>query len=428
MNINPKTGKIWINNYLQMYGTLFSNQKHPYIQLQRYYEIIGRLEGKAKSANAMILHSHIAQITCNRGPGIHANIFMHIDSEKGTISNSTEMKEWMLKDGWMNCSGGHLLEIASNEVWWVVYKAMMDVGLITGKAGVLRAMVPINGRFLPIPYAYVAFLSRLKKDSDLKTQIQKALSDVPSKIKTNLENLPKEDLINELIKLKTQGISSSKKSELFKLLFDEITTKFPHTWGDNPVKNRENFLENIAENFPGNNSGKKSEKNPENFSEKNLENNSENIFQEITVENILEKIPEKIAEDISKQKGEQVKELPIDEIHNFKSNKKSRTRLPSPPKEIVPTIEETLFFADDVTGKDAEKIVKKIPENKVEENFQDFSDFDFDNEDEDIIPLDTDTDIFGLPIEEDLSLDSIPEIPEAVESITEKEIDDFWSA
>ena len=58
MNINTKTGKVWVNNYMQMYGTLFSNQKHPYIQLYRYYDTIGRLEGRTKTAYAMILHSH----------------------------------------------------------------------------------------------------------------------------------------------------------------------------------------------------------------------------------------------------------------------------------------------------------------------------------------------------------------------------------
>ena len=418
IGINPQTGNIWINNYLLMYGTLFSNQQHPYIQLHRYYDIVGRLEGKTKAAYAMILHSHIAQTICNRKPGIKSSIFMYIDNGKGSINNSTEMKEWMLQSDWMNCNGAHLLEIASAEVWWIVYKALLDVGLLATRAGTLRAMVPINGRMLPIPYAYVAFLSRLKKDVNLKSQIQKALSDAPDKIKANLENLPKEDLINELIRIKTIGLNTSKKGELFKLLFNEVSTKYPHGWNNSPEnipeKNRENFLEKISEKIPGKILENFSEKNPENFSEKNS--------QEITVENILEKIPEKMSKEISKKKPKPTKTLLPEDIHNFESNKKTRNRISAPKKELNPTIEESLFFADGVTGKDVEKIVKKIPENNLEENFQDFSIFDFDEED--IASIDTETDIFGMPIEE-YDLDNIPEIPELAKPIQDNE-EDFW--
>ena len=419
IGINPQTGNIWINNYLLMYGTLFSNQKHPYIQLPRYYDIVGRLEGKTKSAYAMILHSHIAQTICNRKPGIKSSIFMYIDNGKGSINNSTEMKEWMLQSDWMNCNGAHLLEIASAEVWWIVYKALLDVGLLATRAGTLRAMVPINGRMLPIPYAYVAFLSRLKKDVNLKSQIQKALSDTPNKIKANLENLPKEDLINELIRIKTRGLNTSKKGELFKMLFDEVSTKYPHGWNNSseniPEKNRENFFQKISEKIP--------EKIMENFSEKNPENFSENNSQEITVENIIEKIPEKISKEISKKNLRPTKTLLPEDIHNFESNKKTRNRISAPKKESNPTIEESLFFADDVTGKDAKKIVEKIPENNLEENFQDFSIFDFD--DEDIASLDTDTDIFGIPTEE-YDLENIPDIPELAKPNTDDE-EDFWA-
>lgn len=423
MNINPKTGKPWINNYLQMYGTLFSNQTHKYIQLDRYYDLVGQVEGKTKAAYAMILHSHIAQVTCNRSPGVHFNIFMYIDSEKGTISNSTEMKEWLERTGWMNCNGKHLLAIASHEVWWVVYKCMLDVGLIKAQAGALRAMIPIQGRFLPIPYATVAFLSRIKKDGELGSEIQQALLSIPSKVKANLENLPKEDLIDELVKLKTQHVNPNRNSEIFKMIVEEVQDKYPHTWGNNPVKNVQKKSE------------KNSKKNVKNFSEKNPENFFENIL-EINPEKIIE---EKIQKDSEKKSTIKSKELQPEEMHNFESNKKTRKKRPkqnpksnsivSPEKESEPTEIQTLvFYADDVSAKQAdaitetvEKITEKIPEENdvtVFENVLEVPD------EEDIQDLpEQEYDIFGLP-KFDSDPGDVPQIPENI--IPEAVKDEFW--
>lgn len=438
MNINPKTGKIWVNNYLNMYGTIFSNQNHKYIQLDRYYDIIGKLEGRTKAAYAMILHSHMAQVTCNRSPGVHANIFMYIDTKSGVINNSTEMKEWMCKSGWLNCNGEHLLDIASQEIWWVVYKSMMDVGLIKTQAGTLRVMIPIEGRFLPIPYAHVAFLSRVKRDSELSKAVVQALADTPDKIRTNLENLPKEDLIDELIKVKTENLIPSRNSEVYKMLMEEIQAKHPHQWGKNPEKNRENFLEKISENF----SEIIPEKNPEKKSEINSENNpTENTLDfpgEKTVEEIVELIPEKISQDKSKKEKSKTiqKVLPVDQIHNFESNKKLRgprnisPDLKSEPQEI--DLASQAFFADELTANDMEKllaaeesqekIVEKIPENKLEENF--------DLDDIPDLPQDS-FDIFGLPIEQDYDTQDVIEMPESIsESIPigleAEDMDEFW--
>lgn len=439
MNINPKTGKPWVNNYLQMYGTLFSNQKHKYIQLHKYYDLIGKIEGRTKAAYAMLLHSHIAQVTCNRSPGVHANIFMHIDTQKGHISNSKEMKEWMLKTGWMDCNGGHLLQIASQEVWWLVYKAMLDVGLISQRSGVLRAMVPIEGRFLPVPYAYVAFLSRIKRDSEMDNQIQKALSDVPKKVRANLENLPKEDLIDELVKLKTQDLSTSKNSEVFKMLREEISAKYPHQWGKNPEKKRENFAEKISEKISENFSENNLEKNPENNSEKNMENFSENIPGTNSAEKIVEKIPEKISEDISKKDVKpNVKELPIEDLHNFESNKSKRNRKASPkiqsePQKIPDSVtdEDKLFFADEVTAHDVEKFRKNKSEKNVDdvsENFADLDDFDITGDTDSIPDLPQENfDIFGLPINNDDAPENVPELPESIEKEISDSMDEFWS-
>lgn len=307
--LNPNTGKPWINNYLQMYGTVFANQNHKYIQLNKYYDLIGRLEGKSKAAYAMILHNHIAQISCNRTNAVHFNIFMYIDTKSGSINNSKEMREWIEKTGWMNCNGKHLFKIASNEVWWIVYKAMIDVGLLEQRSGILKALIPIEGRFLPIPYAYVAFLSRLKKDSELKGQIQKALMSAPDKMKKNLEELSKEDLIKELVKIKTNGYNSSKNSELFKMIFEEIRSAYPHQWGQYKKENK---------------------------------NNSGNVLDEL-VQISEEKIKEKIHEDISK-KEELKKELgkdgtnrlDIDDMHNFKQNKKVRSSRERVEEQNVP--------------------------------------------------------------------------------------------
>jgi hypothetical protein len=442
MNINPKTGKIWVNNYLQMYGTIFANQNHKYIQMERYYAIIGKLEGRTKAGYAMILHNHCAQITCNRTPGVHSNIFMYIDNGKGSINNSKEMKEWICQTGWMNCNGEHLLDIASNEVWWVVYKAMLDIGLLKAQSGTLRVMIPIEGRFLPIPYAHVAFLSRVKKDSDLSSAIIKALSDIPERIRTNLAELPKEDLIDELVKIRTKNIVPSKSSEVYKMLFEEISAKHPHEWGKNPEKNRENFLEKISENFSEIIPKKNPEKNMENFPEKKSKIKSENNFEkfsdnfpgEKSAEEIIELIPEKISQDITKKKNQKPvgNILPVENIHDFKSKKKSRFKKVSPENESEPLeetlselpIESIMFFADDTTPNDTKRVVyynpdspennpQNIPENDLEEDFE----IDLPNQE---------YDIFGLPveyIEEDLEIIPESSIPIGLDP---EDMDEFW--
>lgn len=402
--INPNTGKPWVNNYLQMYGTMFANQNHKYIQLNRYYDLIGRLEGKSKAAYAMLLHNHIAQVSCNRTNGVHFNIFMYIDTASGIIKNSKEMREWIEKTGWMNCNGNHLFNIASNEVWWIVYKAMLDIGLIEQRSGILKALIPIEGRFLPIPYAYVAFLSRLKKDSELRTQIHQALMSAPDKMRANLEELPKEDLINELIKIKTKGYNSSKNSELSKMVFDEIRTAFPHQWGQYQKENP---------------------------------NDPENILGELS-EISEKKIQEKIQEDIDKKqakldkiKENKAQDLSVDEIHNFEQNKdkrKSRGRVDKSDTANKESVEDNLFYADHVSKKDADKVIKKENVEKKSEKIpkKNVSDI-FENDDiidEDDLMDEKAYDIFGLPVDSDAD-ENIPDVPDVIE--VQKDIgDDFW--
>lgn len=431
MNINPKTGKIWLNNYLQMYGTIFANKNNKYIELSRYYDLIGKLEGRTKTVYAMLLHSHIAGVICNRSPGMHLNIFMYIDNRKGIISNSKDMKKWILSTDWMNCNGKHLLDIASADVWWIVYKSMIDVGLLSTTAGVLRVMIPINGRFLPLPYAYVAFLSRVKKDSELTKLISKTIAETPDKMRTSLKDTPKEDLIDEIVRMKTKDLTLSKNSEVFKMLHEEISNKFPHKWGNNlenkVQKNRENFLENISEKII--------ENKVENNLENNVKNNSENIPGFKTAEEIVELIPENISKDKSNKKSKKdsiiVKELPVENISDFVSNKLSRSKpsISSPPRTSgtnteSESLEASLFFADEVTANDSEKALKA----EMQEINDEINSENNPEEISEILDLPTQQyDIFGLLIEEE-GID-LQEIPEHItdNKNMQDDMDEFWN-
>ncbi len=442
MNINPKTGKIWVNNYLQMHGTVFANKNNKYIQLSRYYDLIGKIEGKTKAGYAMLLHSHISETICNRSPGVHLNVFMYIDNKKGFINNSKEMKVWMLKTGWMDCNAAHLLDIASADVWWIVYKSMLDVGLLSSSAGTLRVMIPINGRFLPLPYAYVAFLSRVKKDSVLSKLIKSTIADTPDKIRTSLLETPKEDLIDEIVRMKTKGLSTSKNSEIYKMLHSEISSQFPAQWGDTGKKvekNRENFLEKISEKISEKIIENKVENNPEkkseNFSENNSEIMGENFSEDIpgnkTVEEIVDLLPEKISKDKSNKESqkkirkENDKKLNVEDIHDFIPNKTLKsTKSVSPRNQTTPTnnpdLETQLFFADEVTPNDSNKVLSNV-ENCTE---------DLPESIEEILELPTqEYDIFGLPVEDverEMSedLESIPEQIPVEETIDQ---DEFWN-
>lgn len=418
---------------MQMMGTLQANQNHEYVQLYRYFDVIGRLEGRTKAGYAMLLHSHFAQVTCNRSPGLHFNIFMYIDNENGSINNSTQMKEFMLMDGWMNCNAAHLLKIASHEVWWVVYKAMIELGLIRVSKGTLRVMFPVEGRFLPIPYAHVALLSRIKKDSNTSKAVLEALAQLPSKMRTNLEELPKEDLINEFIKLKTENLTPTKSNPVYKLLMEEIKLNNPHQWGKNPEKKRENFLEKISEKIV--------EKNIEKNPEINSENNNPENIPEIITTNIAEKIIQLKPE---KNKMES-NVLPVDEIHNFERSdikpRKKRdpiTSISAPENQSDDykidykiSLEDTIFYAEETTGKDLKKIQESIPETKPENEIEKFAPSDMDDEIIEELP-ESAYDMFGLEIESDLNdndndlVISIPEIPEPVKKTVQTPDDSFW--
>lgn len=418
MNIDPKTGKPYINNYKQMYGNLFINQTHKHIQLDRYYDLVGKLEGKTKTMYAMILHSHIAQTICNRVPGIQFNIFMYIDTKKGTIANAKDMKAWMLKTGWMNCNGAHLLKIASPSTWHIVYKTMLNIGLLEENAGILRCSIPIDGRFLPIPYAYVAFLSRLKRDGQLNTSISKALSSVPDKMRSSLDELPKEEIIDEIIRLKTKGLVSGRKSEVYRMLYEEISAKYPHKWNDENNKNfnnRENFLENILEKGIGNLLN-------ENGSSKLNEYPGDN-----TAEQIADNIPNKIQSDIEKReeyKERKKKEqtLKTDEFADYEIEKSPRGRPvgQNNKQSNKSDLETNLFFADDVTANDSKKARKA---NKVSED-------ELKSLEKEYVPdlPDANIDMFGIEQEEiDPDVIDIPDIINITESIKVNNNDGFWS-
>lgn len=431
MNISTQTGKPWVNNYMQMIGTLSANQNHKYIQLYRYFDVISKLEGRAKAAYAMILHQHLANVTCNRAPGVRSNIFMYIDNEQGSILNSKDMKAFMEKTGWMNCEGQHLLKIASPEVWWLVFKAMLELGLINVRSGMLRVMYPIEGRFLPIPYAYVAFLSRVKKDNTLSKSILESMAKTPQEIRTNLESLTKEDLINEFIKLKTQNLQASKSNPIYQLLFDEVQAKYPHSWGTSQEKNRLSFIEKIMENISENNPEKISEKISGNFSGKNPEKKPENIPGINSPKEIANKIQEYIPE--KKEPISSTKILPVDELHNFeRTDIRTRKVKPKPNQEYQITIEDTIFYAEGTTHNDLKKIQKVNPEIFFDDNSENISDSPENDLDkfntEDLPSIDSITDIFGLEIDSD-DLSNIPEIPHIAERVTDGIPDvgeDFW--
>lgn len=310
-----------LNDYRLMYGTMYINRNHKYIDMQKYFDVVSEMEGRAKGGYAMILHAHLSEIICNRPPASRLNISMHISTRSGLITNDQNMEDFLLSTGYLNCNGEYLLKIASYRSWYKVFKCMVKIGLIQITRFKISTMIPIQGRFLPIPYAYVAFLSRLKHDSNLRNAIQQSLIDSPKKMKENYLKMDKEDIIDEIVRVKTRNIPTDKYSDLSGIIFKDISDKYPYKWGrnyedrENLKNNRENFLENFSEKFleifsgnnPGNNEPKDQNEEIELLPEINKISTSKKVISEI---NKIDKIEEVQNKNIKVEK--EIKKLYAD--------------------------------------------------------------------------------------------------------------------
>lgn len=243
---------LYFNDYRLMLGTIFSNTNHEYIQLPKYYDIIARLKTKPMMGYAMTLHHHLSGAMCNRKPSPRKDICLYIENEKGRITNKDEMEKFLSEEGYLKNNGAYLLNLASSATWYSTLKNLLDIGLLDLSGGKLKSMIPIEGRFLPIPYAYVAFLSRLKRDSNIKNSISEKLSKIPEELTNQLQSFNKDDLVKEIVNLRTKDLKIHNKSELFKSLYSEIKKEFPHKWGrpSEAESNANSFLDKVLEKIP----------------------------------------------------------------------------------------------------------------------------------------------------------------------------------
>jgi len=221
-------------DYSRVLGTLMQNMNHKYVDMNRYYNILGQVTGPKIFAYGIMFHQHLLRRSLDRAPGKSNIVGLRIESSRiGSFTNSAQLRNWMLQEGWMRFDGAYFLKMAGEKTWHDIVIKMQEIGLIEiNKHNGICSMIPVEGRFLPPVYAYVALLSRFKRDSEIKNMVRDTMEQSPGMIRKMAEAKTKEELVEEVVMLRGENLRKftdpNYNKEMFRSIVERVQEKFPH--------------------------------------------------------------------------------------------------------------------------------------------------------------------------------------------------------